>query len=1316
VPPILRSPLSVPRSFITAGLLAAAFTAAPAALAAEPVACLDPDPAAWPAPAKPYFMIAFDTSGSMTASITNTNSCGYPDNRLGHGRCAIKNTIQAYSGQANFGLASYARVMTSCPNGTCANDFSGCNYGNLPNNSGGSGPPAACVSPGNGCGPEPNKMATNSSTRAGGNVLVEMLSDAVQPPPPTNVPALLSFVDNNCTGGKELFADGCTPLNGILRDMFRYYSDKWAHPSGTPSFNSPLTSVANGERACRPVSVILVTDGDETCDVDPTDPVNAAAALLNGFTKDGINWKVKTFVINFAGGSQATTDLIAAAGGTGSSFFATNETQLALALSNIIGGSVKPEVCDNKDNNCNGCTDEGFNHFCNNQPVASNCCAAPDQAARDQCLVNYQGSITPANPQGNLALLPCTNPAQQQEPTTWLCFDPGEKCDNIDNNCQAGVDETVAKCGNPLHCPTTEICNQQDDNCDGLVDEGNVCQGCTPSFEICDGCDNDCDGQIDEGITPIPCGLPAPPNCVGQITCKTIPGTFPPGTCQSGGFNACTVSPQAEICDGLDNNCNSAIDDGITPVACVPPGTPGGIVFGGTSQCKQGTLPCNGTCDGFIGPSPEICDGIDNDCDGSVDEGAPGTGLACGNNQPPCTPGTTACVGGVLVCQGGTVPKTEVCDGIDNDCDSLTDEGPLADAPAPGFNGCWDVPSSQCPSPCLFPPMLPDIAWCPPPGANCNNNGSLSPPCNKGTLICAGGTWLCQGPKGPSPEACDGIDNDCNNKVDDGTVIQVGEPCGSDEGDCVPGKLECKVGVLDCVGDVGPVQEVCDGKDNDCDGAIDNGIGVGGACPAAYDEKDYPGVRTFPPCQPGIKKCNGLGGEVCEGGVGPSPEICDGIDNDCDGVVDEVGAAPDGLDGTSSPPPPPIVSIGDECGVDTGECKKGKFACINGAFGCLGSQSPQPEQCDCLDNDCDGTADNTIPGGPSLCGADKDCVKAGNQCQCSPKCGSGEFPCPSGQNCQVVISSDTGMPLPDKYCLADPCTDCASATVKDANNVTLCAPEGTMLDNCVTPPVCACKGQNGCQEPCFGVTCPMGEVCVNAGPNAGKCAVDNCYNNPCQGCSTVCNQGSCVDNPCEPNPCPADQVCKPSGDFSTAECLPSCANVTCPSGQACVDGVCFASCSSPCPSGQACDLGQSPPACVADKCQPNPCTNGAYCDPVTGLCGNSPCEGVVCPNGEQCSAGQCIKKSTTTGSGGGSSAASGSSSASSGAGGSGAGGDPTKGVWGLPTGGGGCACEVGPGSADLGGARWALFALAIALGRLRKRPKQPRSIEGEVRQ
>ena len=1279
-------------------------------LAAEAPECLLPDPSKWPAPAKPYFMVAFDTSGSMGTGIATANSCGYSNTRIGHGKCAVKNTFMAYTGQANFGLASFAEKMSAC-GAAC---YGTCTYADLPGNSGIAG-----------CGPEPSPVA-GSPTRAGANILVPMLNDTTVPPSASNVAQLISWVDNDCTGSTELFASQNTPLNGILRDMYRYYSSSWTIPGGGVTFTSPLTSVANGERACRSVNVILVTDGDETCDLQ-ADAVAASAALFAGFTKNGLTWNVKTYVINFAGGSQVNTDQIAAAGGTGTSYFATNEQQLALALSNIIGGSIKPETCDNTDNNCNGCTDEGFTHYCNVQPVAAACCAAATPAQRTACLNTYQATITPALPQGDLTKLPCITPAQQADPLAWLCYDPGEKCDNVDNNCVSMVDEGITKCGSPLHCPIPETCNAQDDNCDGLIDEGGICpNACSISPEVCDGCDNDCDGSADDNIAAIPCGTvdPLAPWCAGTITCKA-PQVVAIGACApGGGFNACNNAPKAETCNNVDDNCNGIIDDGVGSIPCVPVGSPAGLNYGPNSICTMGATACtNGAtvCVGGTGPGVEVCDGLDNNCDGIVDNGVAGVGQMCGSNQAPCTPGLTACVNGALVCQGGAQPQPEVCNGVDDNCNGFVDEAPLADAPAQGQNGCWAEPGNCC--------TFKNLSWCPPPGGNCFDNGTLaSPPCNNGSLACSGLTgWICQNPKTPGTETCDGIDNDCDGAVDDGPLPMVGAVCGTDTGECTSGTLVCSMaGVLDCVGDVPPSPETCDGKDNDCDGTIDNGIPTGGACDIVYDPLLFPGKRDFPPCQKGVLQCDGLGGTTCVGGIGPSAELCDGIDNDCDGKIDEGGpmdgTGPDTIAGTANPTPPPAASIGDPCGTMGGTCQQGAYACVNGTFTCLGSQTAIPETCDCNDNDCDGVIDNPNgPGAPPLCGSGNECVKtSGGTCQCAQPCGVGEFPCPPGQKCDQVTSSQTGQSLPGGYCVTDPlaaCGDCTVKTVKDANSKVICAPAGTVLANCITPPVCTCKGQDGCQDPCSGVTCGTGTVCTSFGPKAGTCVADNCWNLPCQGCGKACSMGACIDGPCLPDTCPMGQECKPNATFTDHVCVPSCAEVVCPMGKVCDDGACVADCSPACAADQVCDRAQSPPACVKNLCTATSCTNGSCCDPVTGACGNCPCAGVACPDGQACvdATGECavVVPSTTTSTGAGGSMPTTTSTGATGAtstGSTGAGGGgPTRGVFGLATGGGGCACEVGPRPSESSAGRWALAALVAGLFEARRRRRSSRA-------
>lgn len=750
---------SAPRSrfqtFIAGMLMCVACLSPSLSSAQESPACLSSDPTQWPHPAKPYFMVVFDTSSSMTSAVGTSNTCGFPSDRLGHGRCALRNVLKAFTGLAHFGLATYARAQSGC-SGAC---FGSCTYSNLPGESAGDG----CSG---GCGAEPNPAAPNSSSRAGANILVPINFDDPNMVT-TNLTDILSYDDNDCTGSQELFASGCTPLNGALRDMYRYLSNQWVAPGGAITYPSPLTSAALGERACRSVNVILITDGDETCDA-AADAVNAAQALNAGFVKAGINWSVKVHVVNFAGGSPSQTDAIALAGGTGASLSAINEAQLTTAISNILTASIKPETCDNTDNNCNGCTDEGYAHYAN---IGQTCCAWASAGMRTTCLNNYMATITPANPGGDLTQLPCTTAFQQTQPANWLCFNPGESCDNVDNNAQNGVDEGIVKCGSPLHCPTAEVCDGVDNNCNNAVDEGGVCAGgCVASPEICDGCDNDCDGIADDGaFAPIACGSPSPANCNGTRTCQPPQPVGAPGACiPSAGFGACSNSPQTESCDSIDNDCDGSVDDGVASSQCDPAGAPPGTVYGFPSQCQRGTTQCLGgasSCIGGVLPSAEVCDGVDNNCDGIVDNGVAGVGQACGLSEGPCSPGSTACVGGALQCVGGSGPQPEICDGIDNNCNGATDEVPLFDAPAAGQSGCWSNAGTSCSHLVFGSPVL---TWDPPAGATCTGNGSLTQPCNRGSLTCVSGDWTCQMAMAPNAEACDGVDNDCNGSSDDG--------------------------------------------------------------------------------------------------------------------------------------------------------------------------------------------------------------------------------------------------------------------------------------------------------------------------------------------------------------------------------------------------------------------------------------------------------------------------------------------------------------------------------------------------------------------
>ncbi len=720
---------------------------------------------------RPRFVVVLDSSGSMLNDASGNPTFG--DGSVGHlgadtssdadaidgnnarlfiAKSALNNVLAAFP-HADYALARYHQdvsVNRSCQTASwfeCQKLC--CSYDDPRNN-------VAPVAPGAGCNPQSIYSAGYpASLNANINIGWSNQADCINyagscGPPRRGADVLVGF-------GKPLsqslmWLDGKeTSFNSSILPgdhcNFASGGDCELRGTGPTPLAASLDAVADylkpiiqcdGAVPCRRYAVILLTDGAESCQGNPVAAATSLRTTIPGITID-------TYVIGFSvlASEQAQLNSIAAAGGTGAAFFANDQNGLSNALASIISASTNFETCNGLDDDCDGLIDEDF----------------PDKGQ------------------------PCDNGLKG------ICKGTGVRV------CNATGDGTTCQITNPGQAPGTEICNGLDDNCNGLVDEGGVCQQCVPTVETCNNVDDDCDGMIDDNPVDAnqPCGL-ALGECVPGLT-----------QCNPGGVLTCVggVGPTLEVCNGLDDDCNGVVD-GINQ-ACYsgPAGTLGvGVCHAGSQPCVSvpgSGVPLWGACVGEVTPSPELCDGLDNDCNGMVDDQVPDglghvTGDACCRfagkcGVGVCTFGVYACAGSQVVCDGGVDPSAEVCDGLDNDCNGTVD----------------DVPGKG--APCILPGGCPGVL-----------------DCQIGVgLVCVSGA--------SSPEICNGLDDDCDGSIDEEPDVTMNDPAigilcdvpmaPNDQGPCKPGVTVCKFGSPSCDGSVTPMPEVCDGIDNDCDGTVD---------------------------------------------------------------------------------------------------------------------------------------------------------------------------------------------------------------------------------------------------------------------------------------------------------------------------------------------------------------------------------------------------------------------------------------------------------------------------------------------------------------
>ena len=422
--------------------------------------------------------------------------------------------------------------------------------------------------------------------------------------------------------------------------------------------------------------------------------------------------------------------------------------------------------------------------------------------------------------------------------------------------------------------------------------------------------------------------------------------------------NNALVNPgAAEVCDGIDNNCDGTADEGVTTTFYEDADADG---FGNSdAQADACELPdgyvsvgndCDDATDEVYPGAPERCDDLDNDCDGEIDEDILGTWYADadadGYGDPDallesCDPPSG------YVSDGSDCDDTsdvsypgaeEVCDEADNDCDDSVDEGVTTtyyqDSDGDEY-GVSDITTDACETP---------TGYADSPG-DCDDTDIAVNPL--------------------AVEVCDSIDNDCDGTVDEddatdaatwyadtdsdafgdpGTATQsCDQPSGyvSDSTDC--DDLEA--------GSYPGAAEVCDEEDNDCDGTTDEGVTTTYYADDDGDGHGDPADTTEACSLPSGHVATNADCDDTDGTISPNAtEICDTVDNDCDGTVDE----DDAVDAETW--------YGDSDGDGFGDASDTTDACN------------QPSGYVDVDTDCDDTNAAVNPGEDEVCNSiDDDC-------------------------------------------------------------------------------------------------------------------------------------------------------------------------------------------------------------------------------------------------------------------------------------------------------------------------------------------------------
>ncbi len=653
----------------------------------------------------------------------------------------------------------------------------------------------------------------------------------------------------------------------------------------------------------------------------------------------------------------------------------------------------------------------GANEYCNGHD--DDCDGETDEDSADDALPWYRDADTDTYGDPAVTMMACYQPrgyvadatdcddtdAFVNPASTEICNGYDDDCDgdtdedsagdartwyrDVDGDGYGDADHALEQCYEPsgyvadatdcddlqadVHPGATEYCNGQDDNCNGDIDENSAVDAQTWYA------DSDLDGFGNPLVTQRACQQPS-----GFVSddndCDDSEPTTYPGA--------------AELCDGADNDCDGSIDEDSAEDAATWYRDADGDHFGDPDDSLPSCFPlagyvadssdCDDT-DAFVNPdSEELCDGVDNDCDGETDEDSATDASTWfrdldGDGFGDADHSTVACytpddyVENPADCddlESSTYPgATEYCDGVDNNCNDVVDEGAVdtstwfQDSDGDGY-GNVAIHTDSCEPPSGF---VGD-------NTDCDDLESSTYP--------------------GAPEYCDGVDNDCDGITDEDSAEDAtwwyadsdhdgyGDPTvGTVSCTAPPGYLEDSSDCDDALAEVNPAAaEYCNGMDDDCDGETDED--------SAEDARTWnmdrdadgfgdPDITTVACYQPdgyvsNADDCDDLDPDSFPGGV----EVCDGADNDCDGETDEAGALGettwygdsdgDGYGGTdftvsACETPEGYVADNTDCNDLAADINPGATETCNG-----------------IDDDCDGETDEAGADGAPTWYADAD--------------------------------------------------------------------------------------------------------------------------------------------------------------------------------------------------------------------------------------------------------------------------------------------------------------------------------------------------------